>query len=240
MDDDLLFALLEANSLNSKSRLVQEASKEIHVPPNVNPQLSEAFQIGRTLESIASEYLMKMPENETSIDEIFSTFYSDNIGELTNKASNPTTNIYTISSCDLFARFNAITRKVSTKLGHIWELVANTSRVVILPEIEFGVKITGVDVITMQEGIPYFTQIKTMEGTLTGSQVPRSREELKIQGNSLFVAAIDTGGRWTFNSPDTPRLRGDEYWRLIGIDYNHMITACTRCLRRFEDNIANL
>ncbi len=39
----------------------------------------------------------------------------------------------------------------------------------------------------------FYAQIKTMEGTLTGSQAPRSEKELSLHKNSYFVAAFETG-----------------------------------------------
>ena len=76
------------------------------------------------------------------------------------------------------------------------------------------------DIIIIKNDKPYYAQIKTLEGTLTGSQVPRSESELAMHKNSYFVAAFKTGTPWTFNSKIIKKLVGEEYWSLIELDYN--------------------
>ena len=89
-----------------------------------------------------------------------------------------------------FAKINLILRSLSTSMGHLWEDIATSSNLAISTETEFDIKINGVDIIFIKDKKPYYAQIKTLEGTLTGSQVPRSISELSIHKNSYFVSAF--------------------------------------------------
>lgn len=127
-------------------------------------------------------------------------------------------NIFMLFDNRLLTISNAVTRSLSTATGHLCERLASISPYVVNPEIEFGLKITGVDLIIFVDGIPEFTQMKTQRNTLTGSQQPRVKQELGIYDNSLFVAAFDVGS-WTFKSDEIDRIAGMEFWQKIRMDY---------------------
>lgn len=59
--------------------------------------------------------------------------------------------------------------------------------------------------------------MKTAKGTLTGSQAPRSENELSVFGKGIFCAALNKGD-WTFNSQQIERKSGSEFWELVGIN----------------------
>jgi hypothetical protein len=79
-----------------------------------------------------------------------------------------------------------------------------------------------------------------MEGTLTGSQAPRSTKELSLHKNSYFVAAFETGTGWTFNSKVIPRIKGKEFWSLLGLDYNFILETVKKMIKEIEDYYYNL
>jgi hypothetical protein len=105
--------------------------------------------------------------------------------------------------------------------GDLWEAIANVSPYAVSPEKDFGLKITGIDLVLLREGkgVPIFVQLKTQRNTLTGSQAPRSRSELELHQHRLFAAAFCTGGNWTFSSTSVPRACGAEFWSMAGLDY---------------------
>lgn len=76
-------------------------------------------------------------------------------------------------------------------MGKLWEEISSISPYVIIPELEFGEKLTGVDIVILSEETVYFAQLKTQKNTLTGSQAPRAKKELGIHDNSLFCAAFN-------------------------------------------------
>ena len=96
------------------------------------------------------------------------------------------------------------------------------------------------DPIFLKEDEIFYAQIKTMEGTLTGSQAPRSKKELSLHKNSYFVAAFETGTGWTFNSKVVPRIKGQEFWSLLGLDYNFILETVKKMIKEIEDYYYNL
>ena len=130
-------------------------------------------------------------------------------------------NLYEMCGASVFAESNSISRNLSTKMGELWEIIANISPYTASPEKDFGLKITGVDSIILckGKGSPVFVQIKTQRNTLTGSQAPRSRLELELHQHRLFAAAFCTGDSWTFSSQNIPRVCGADFWEMVGLDY---------------------
>lgn len=228
--------LQEALTVAEKERRFLELSKYFIAPNDIKEkELKDAYCRGKLIEEIGENILSIKQSSQLNLESIFEDFFQNNIKEILE--SKPKVSIYTISDCPLFAKFNAVTRTISTLLGHVWEVIANSSPQVLSTESEFNVKIKGVDTVSFIDGNSYFTQIKTTERTLTGSQVTRSRNELQVHEKSLFVAAINTGNGWTFNSQTTKRLKGSEYWSKIGIDYDEILYNCKCCLQRFEKEI---
>ena len=87
----------------------------------------------------------------------------------------------------------------------------------------------------MKDNKPYYAQIKTLEGTLTGSQVPRSESELNLHENSYFVSAFKTGTPWTFNSKIINKLVGKEFWSLIDLDYDFILEQVKKMILEIQD-----
>ena len=116
---------------------------------------------------------------------------------------------------------NKVTRTMTTKMGSLWEDIANISPYSINPELEFDIKIKGIDLISQNfdnKKIEY-QQVKTKQNTLTGSQKERSIQELSIHKNPVFCACFSLG-KWTFNDSEIIKVSGKDFWHRIGIDYN--------------------
>lgn len=152
---------------------------------------------------------------------------------------NPPRNLYEMARTPKLALANKATRSISTLMGNIWEDVANISPLCVSPEKDFGIKITGIDLMFKEDPIAY-AQLKTMRGTLTGSQVPRSISELGIHSNPFFVACFPLGP-WTFSDPSKTiaRLEGTEFWSRIGINFEILKTQTTELLSRLEKIFEN-
>ena len=140
-----------------------------------------------------------------------------------------------MSGANDFAKINLILRSLSTRMGHLWEDIAISSALAISTEKEFDIKINGVDIIFIKNKKPYYAQIKTLEGTLTGSQVSRSISELSMHKNSYFVSAFETGTSWTFNSDKIKRLLGKEFWSMIDLDYDFILEEIKSMRKDIED-----
>jgi hypothetical protein len=130
-------------------------------------------------------------------------------------------NLYNAAGATRLANANKVTRSLSTKMGHLWEVVSQLSPYAINPEAEFGnLKIKGVDIIALNYNTSEleYIQLKTKKDTLTAGQKSRVVNELKIHDNPVFCAAFDLGP-WHFISKEVPRSSGEGYWRRIGMDY---------------------
>lgn len=129
-------------------------------------------------------------------------------------------NVYQLAGAVKLSAANKATRNLSTTMGLLWERIANISPFAINPEIEFNIKIKGVDLISrnIETGKIEYQQLKTQRNTLTGSQKERSIAELSLHENPVFCACFSLGN-WTFNHAEIPRISGEHFWQRIGIDY---------------------
>lgn len=134
---------------------------------------------------------------------------------------------------------NSVTRGLSTKMGRLWEEITDISPYVIIPEFEFGIKIKGVDVILRTKESIQFAQLKTLKGTLTGSQKDRAKKELGIHDNPLFIAAFNLGD-WTFNDLKIPRIAGKAFWEQIHMDYNLVENNVRNMLQKIDQAFTEL
>lgn len=101
-------------------------------------------------------------------------------------------NLYEMSGAIKLSFANKVTRNLSTTMGLLWERMATVSPYAVNPELEFGVKIKGIDLISknIATGIVEYQQLKTQHNTLTGSQKGRSAQELSIHDNPVFCACF--------------------------------------------------
>lgn len=139
--------------------------------------------------------------------------------KLKNDSCNKKNNIYQLANAYKLSAANAITRTYSTKLGLLWEKIADLAPNVISPELDLGYKIPEVDIIVLYDNKLYYTQLKTQKNTLTGSQTKRTIDELNKFQNHWFVACINTNCSSTIPK-SLNKLIGKEFWEKIGIDYD--------------------
>lgn len=146
-------------------------------------------------------------------------------------------NIYDMSGATKLSLANNVTRQLSTKLGYLWEKLAAISPYAISPEIEFDLKIKGIDLISLNidsDDIEY-QQLKTQRNTLTGSQKGRSEEELMIHSNPVFCACFLNKSAWTFKHEYIPRVAGEDFWHRIGISYDVLLQSAQELILEVED-----
>jgi hypothetical protein len=244
MTDAELNKFINKNKKDKKNYLLLEA-KKIKVPKNINKKLHESYKLAQVLNKFINKYITKVKSNSDDKElkilkeiENFKNNYTEIV--LPEKIKEIPTNLYQMSGALKFASINLIVRSLSTEMGALWENIADCSNLSISTDKEFGLKLSGIDIIFLKEDEIFYAQIKTMEGTLTGSQAPRSKEELSLHKNSYFVAAFETGTGWTFNSKVIPRIKGKEFWSLLGLDYNFILEKVKKMIKEIEDYYYNL
>ena len=99
-------------------------------------------------------------------------------------------------------------------------------------------KLKGVDIICLN-AITHdleCIQLKTMEGTLTGSQSGRSIKELSSYETAFFCTALKTNTSWTFPRDEKiSRCSGDQFWPRIGIKYEDILSIAIDTIKDLED-----
>ncbi len=229
-------------SKSDKKKYILKKSKLIKHPIKLEKKLQNSYKIKEILNSFIVQYIKKIKENYPEdikpkiikeINEFKNNFINTKLPKLINTKP---TNLYQMSGATDFAKINIILRSLSTSMGLLWEDLAILSKVAISTEKEFDIKINGIDVIFLKDNKPYYAQIKTLEGTLTGSQVPRSESELNLHENSYFVSAFKTGTPWTFNSKIINKLVGKEFWSLIDLDYDFILEQVKKMILEIQDN----
>ena len=230
-----------------KGKIIKRISREIIIPKNIDLNLADSYRIKETINKFVSKYIKQKKSSQTPnqiYDDIrnqFESFEKNYIEEvLPEKLKEIPTNLYKMSNATIFSTSNLVTRSLSTKMGHLWERVANCSNVTLSTEAEFDLKIKGVDIIFIKNDKPFYAQLKTLEGTLTGSQQKRSEQELSIHNNAIFIAAFDTGTGWTFNSKKIQRIKGEEFWSQINIDYDFLLECVKKMIKNIENSFVEL
>ncbi|MDB9485720.1 hypothetical protein PN492_04025 [Dolichospermum circinale CS-537/01] len=244
MSSELTAETLIPLSVKERKALILHYTSLIDVTNIVDENLQQAYKYGKILSSIAPAYfqyqikqdrqngsILELDRQSQFISLVTEKFADDFIEWLKNdfekksiileEHPNPA-NIFELCGAKLLVTSNSVTRSLNTKMGSLWEKISNISPYIINPEFEFGIKITGIDIIIFSEKKVRFAQLKTLKVTLTGSQSPRSKKELNIHENPLFIAAFNLG-KWTFPFPNEyniPRIAGKEFWNMIYIDYD--------------------
>lgn len=248
-------------SIQERKALILHHASLIDVINITDEDLHNAYKLGKIIASIAPDYFQHQIEQDnlngsileleaqsnlihTKTDKFADEFIKWLKEDFKRKKAildhhpNPI-NLFELCGAKLLVTSNSVTRALSTRMGRLWEEISNISPYVIIPEYEFGIKIKGVDIVLLSEGIVKFAQVKTLKGTLTGSQIPRAKKELGIHQNSLFIAAFDLG-KWTFNSSDIPRIAGKPFWNIIHIDYDTVENHVRNMLQRIDKAFAEL
>ena len=238
------------------SYLKSEAEKIILQSDEDNDELIRSKQMKIVLRSYLPEYFH--PENPyyqspnqseennfftEKINSLSEVWISDMKRNLDNNQT-PTNNVFGISGATFLSIISKKTRLISESLGHFFEKVACVSPSCLSPEHAFGVKLQGIDLIIKFDAEKYFyIQLKTAENTLTGSQAKRMRRELEIYDNPHFAAAIKTNNGWTcgglskLETLGIKRVRGEEFWSLINIPYNTVLSKVRSMMLEIENYI---
>jgi hypothetical protein len=236
--------------------LILNECKKIKVPGKITEQdLINSFQISTFLSPVLLKHFKEIENNnklswskqeyKETTQKVMNEFVCDVLPQLIEIKKTPISdsevndNIFTAAKCEYLSKSNKYTRKISTVLGNYLEQVVDCSPRTFSTESEFeGLKIKGIDTIIYNNGKLIFTQLKTKQDTLTGSQSPRSIAELSIFENSLFAAQFSLGN-WTF-SPGTTgikRVSGKDFWSLIDVDYEDIKNIVFTSIRQIEDKL---
>lgn len=208
------------------------------LPAYFHYQIEQDRQNGTVLESIRQSALIYASTDIFSNNFIAWLNLDFEIKKI-EKFANPT-NLFELCEAKLLVTSNSVTRSLSTRLGHLWERIANISPYVISPELEFGIKITGVDITLYTDDKIHFAQLKTVKGTLTGSQKYRAIKELSIHENALFLVAFNLG-QWTFPPHlKITRFAGKDFWEKIHMDYSLVEINVKNMLQTIDKAFANL
>jgi hypothetical protein len=252
--------LIPLSVLERKALILHHASL-IDVTHIANEDLHTAYKYGKVISSIAPayfQYQIAQDKQNSSVLELdrqsqlicsktdkFADIFIDWLKADFEKKSvilehhpNPQ-NLFELCGAKLLVTSNSVTRSLSTTMGSLWEKISNISPYIINPELEFGIKITGIDIILFSEEAVKFAQLKTLKGTLTGSQAPRAKKELSIHQNSLFIAAFNLG-KWTFNDSKIPRIAGKPFWEQIHMDYNLVENHVRNMLQKIDKAFTEL
>lgn len=249
-------------SVQERKALILQHCSLIDVTNIADESLHTAYKLGKIISSIAEAYFPYQIEQDNrnvsvleserqneliqSQTDKFATDFIDWLNKdfekkksIVENHPNPS-NLFELCGAKLLVTSNSVTRSLSTRMGRLWEEISNISPYVIVPEFEFGIKITGIDIIIFSEETVKLAQLKTLKGTLTGSQVPRARKELGIHENPLFISAFNLG-QWTF-PPDSkiPRIAGKAFWDKIHIDYDLVENNVRNMLQRIDKAFAEL
>ncbi|AVH64484.1 hypothetical protein CDG77_08360 [Nostoc sp. 'Peltigera membranacea cyanobiont' 213] len=261
MPTELVAETLLTLSIQERKVLILNHALLIDVTHIADEDLHTAYKYGKIISSIAPAYFQyQIAQDNQNLSIIELDIQSELISSKTDKFAdnfiewlkadfqkksailehhpNPR-NLFELCGAKLLVTSNSVTRSLSTKMGVLWEEIANISPYVIIPEFEFGIKITGIDIILFSEEQVKFAQLKTLKGTLTGSQVPRAKHELSIHQNPLFIAAFNLGD-WTFNDSKIPRIAGKVFWEKIHMDYNLIENHVRNMLQKIDKAFTEL
>jgi len=237
---------IKKNKADKKRYIISE-SKKIKVPKGINKKLHNTYKYKEVINKFIKDYIQsvrKPKKNEIKNDQILEkiTFFKDNYNnnKLPKKLAETPKNLFEMSGAKDFYSMQLVLRSITTTLGNFWEELATLSNNAISTEKEFGIKIKGVDIICIDNNKPTYIQMKTMEGTLTGSQVSRSEEELSIHKDRYFAAVFETGSGWTFNSEKIERIKGNEFWSIINLDYSYILKEVKLMVKAIEDKFKEL
>ena len=231
---------IKKNKTEKKDFIISESQKIKKIPKNVIKDLHQAYKYKVVINKFVTEFIKEIKKNNSNnrsaaiTDEInkFKKNYIENI--LPKRINQKIVNIYSLSGADSFAKIQLVLRSLSTSMGSLWEKIAICGNTSISSENEFGLKITGTDLISLIDGYPTYIQIKTMEDTLTAGHSPRSNNELSIHDHSFFAAAFDTGRKWHFKSNKVKKFKGKEFWSKINLDYDYILKNIKIMVKEIE------
>lgn len=243
------------NWLERETRIFESATRYETLPPEtkksailrdiLNPILPEFFQQQVNNES---NVFFDAEQRAILLTEIIDEFALKAKAELRvafknflKRSSTEPKNIYELAEALSLGFANNATRTLSTKLGSVWERIATLSPYAINPEIDLGLKITGIDLIMWIDQEICYAQLKTQRNTLTGSQKPRSISELEVFNKPYFCVCFDTKASWTFpEHGKITRVCGADFWSLLRFEYPLIIDVLRRLMVPVEQEYNRL
>jgi len=180
-----------------------------------------------------------LPDLRQRFDLILSRYAKTILAGAAEPSTEDAANLFELVGALKLVRANSVSRLVSTHLGSAWEEMAALSHLAVSPEVDFGVRLKGVDIVFLEGGFLRHTQIKTQKNTLTGSQKGRSISELQLHPRPLFAAAFDVAA-WTFppkSSSGVERVAGPAFWSKLGIKYPDVVGAARDCFLSLEKSL---
>jgi hypothetical protein len=257
---ELTAATLRELSVPERKELIYQKTLTIDATHITDEELHKAYKIAKAIQPILVPYFQYQIEQDNQNESVLipahqSLLICSSLDKFTDdfiewlerdfeikKAKNfpNPSNLFELCGATLLITSNSVTRTLSTRMGHLWEKIANISPYVIVPGVEFGINIKGIDIIIYTNNLVCFAQLKTLKGTLTGSQTSRAIRELSIYENPLFLVAFDLGS-WTFPlRSDIPRIAGKAFWDKIQMDYHIIESQVRNMLQKIDEAFANL
>lgn len=215
--------------------------------PNFNEiqELHDARNVARELDPKILALIKEkqaagpLPNIKKRFDDILARYAKTILTSAAEPSTEDAANLFQLVGAVKLVRANSVSRLVSTHLGSAWEEMAALSHLAVSPEVDFEVRLKGVDIVFLENGFLRHTQIKTQKNTLTGSQKGRSISELELHPRPLFAAAFDVAN-WTFppkSSSGIDRVAGAEFWSKLGIKYTDVVGAARDCFLGLEKNL---
>lgn len=240
-----------------KKDLILSAAEFIIAPDNLG-KLEKHFKIARVFDQFIAEYIdFAITEDNAKAEG--SVLQSENLraalktkldyylsGALKKVTTDPQAvedmmknpkNAYELAGAKELAFANKITRNLSTTMGNLWEKLADISPYAVNPDIEFGIKVKGIDILckNINSAELESIQLKTTKNTLTGSQSGRTNSELRLHSNPKFAAAFDVARGWTFqNDPNVEKIAGAQFWNRIGMNYDIVYEEVVLAIKQLE------
>lgn len=243
--------------LSKKKALILSEAEPIIAPDNLG-KLEKHFKIARVFDQFIAEYIdfaiaednakaegsvLQSNTLRTALKTKLDYYLSDALEKVVadpraveDMMQNPK-NAYELAGARELAFANKITRNLSTTMGNLWEKLADISPYAVNPEIEFGIKVKGIDILCKNIGSKELEsiQLKTTKNTLTGSQSGRTNSELRLHRNPKFAAAFDVARGWTFqNDPNVEKIAGAQFWSRIGMDYEIVYDEVVLAIKQLE------
>lgn len=235
----------------TKQNILEKAAK-IECPFNVTDELKTAYVNSRAIdEFLLQGYFpnQKSPsetQKSKQLKQILKKYEKDVLTKLLatkenfqeiRKTTKPTKqNLFLVAGTKNLFLSNKYTRTITTTLGNRLENILEIDKSKCFDaEIQLNLKIPGIDKFILDgNGQIRHVQVKTKKDTLTGSQVKRSVIELGIHPNPIFAALFDFGS-WHFpKHGKIARMTGDEFWSLVGLDYETVLDEVCKTLQRIE------
>ena len=246
------FQVMTKQKLEQAKVEILAKAANIECPFNVTDELKRAYSNSRAIdEFLTAQYFpsQKSPSKTQKlkqIKQILKTYEEDvskrlletkdNFDKIRKKTKPSKQNLFLVAGTKSLFLSNQYTRTITTTLGNRLEFILEIDKSKCFDtETNFNLKIPGIDKFVLDgDGKIRHVQVKTKKDTLTGSQVQRSKIELGIHPNPIFAALFDFGG-WHFPKHEKiARMTGNEFWSLVGLDYETVLDEVCKSLRRIE------